>query len=164
MTQQHEFLVLGPELIDGRFERSGELGVFEVAERVLGLIFHNEFDLVAIAVGPVQRHSLEFPAAQVIDPEIVADTKQPGRKPILRVESLQRVPRTDECLLAQLLGEFDIADKLTQERRQTSLIATHKEGERIFVPIQGEPHQFFVGGLFKAHSAVMIQGSARPGR
>lgn len=163
MTQQYELSVLGPELVDGRLDRTCKLGILEVAEWVLGLVFHNEFDLIAIAVGPVQRHRFEFPAAQVIDPEIVADTKQPGRKPILRVESLQRVPRTDEGLLTQLLGEFDIADKLTQERRQTSLIATHQEGERIFVPIQGESHQFFVGGLFKAHSAVMIQGSARPG-
>ncbi len=158
MTQHDELAVLRSEFVDDLLERTRQFGVFEVPEGVLGLILHNEFDLVALAVGAIQRHRLEASPAQVVDPEVVADAKEPGRKSVLRIKSFERRPGSDKCLLAKFPSELDIPDELGEERRQAPLITSNEDGEGILFPIKGETHQLFIRGLFKAHSLVMIQG------
>lgn len=160
MAQHDELAILGPELVDGAFERKRQLGVFEVPEGVFGEILDHELDLAAVAVGAIQRHGLEPAPAQVVDPEVVTDAEQPRREAVLRVEPFERRPRTDERLLAEFASELDVSDELTEKGRQSPLIAAHEDGEGIFIPIEGEPHKLFVRGLFKAHSVVMIQGFA----
>ena len=153
VTQHHKLSILGSKLIDGLFEGRGQLGVFEVSKGVLGLVLDHEFDLIAVAITTVQRDRFQLSPTKVIDPEIVADSKKPGRKPVLRVESLERRPGADKRLLGQLPGKLHISDQLGQKRRQTSLVAPHQGGERILIPIQGEADELLVGGIGKAHNA-----------
>lgn len=157
VSQEDELAVLGSELIDRPLERGRKLDILQVTEWVLGLIFHDDLDLVAVMVGSIQRHRFELPPAMMVDPEVVTDSKQPCRKTVLRIEPVERVPGPNKGLLAELPRELDISDELAEKRSQSALVSPNQKGERVLVAIESKPHELFVGGVIKGHSVVMIQ-------
>ena len=150
VPEQDQLAVVGWELLHRAIEATLDLAHAKHlvwSRLVAGQHPHRRVRVLILGVG-VQRASPRLFLAQVIDGAVGGDTIQPGREPVLRIETGEREVDLQEHFLGQIDGQISLAGVAVEVVDQCPLVPPNQTLERAAVAGQGSFDQMFIGVAF----------------
>ena len=150
MPQGDELLILPRQVFDGFANRGSPFDVPRVLVGRRPLSWKLPLTAVPVArIRPIERDGLETALPDLVDRRVLRHAKQPGGKPVARVEAVQSAVDLDEDFLCQIMGILLVSEHPVQVVDQTALVATDELLEEPSLAFENRRNQILVRRLHR---------------